>query len=97
MPTIKSLQNARVKAAAKLRDRRGRDSQRRVVIDGLRELEHALAADVEIAEVFYCNELAASTAAWELLRRLEATPAEVIQVTLPVFFYGIFRREIPWH
>jgi TrmH family RNA methyltransferase len=85
MSTIKSLQNARVKAAVKLRDRRGRDKQGRFVIDGPRELEHALAANVEFTEVFYCAELVASSAARDLLCKLKATPAEVMQVTTPVW------------
>ena len=43
-PRITSLQNQRIKDAIKLRDRRGRDKQGRFVIDGLREIERAIAA-----------------------------------------------------
>ncbi len=85
MPTIKSLQNARVKAVVKLRDRRGRDKQGRFIIDGPRELEHALAANVEVTEVYYCDELAAASAARDMLRKFEQTPAELIHVTTSVW------------
>ena len=73
MLTIRSLQNERIKAAVKLRDRRGRDKQERIIIDGLRELGHALAANVEITEAFYCAEMADSVAAGDLLSKFEAT------------------------
>ena len=45
---ITSRQNERVKAAAKLRDRRRRERQQRIVIDGAREIGRAISAGVEI-------------------------------------------------
>lgn len=53
IPTITSLQNERVKAAVKLRDRRGREKQQRMVIDGLREIARAQRAGVRLTELFY--------------------------------------------
>ncbi len=85
MLTIRSLQNERIKAAVKLRDRRGRDKQGRIIIDGLRELGHALAANVEIAEAFYCAEMADSAAASDLLSKLEAISVELTAVTASVW------------
>lgn len=52
LPPITSLQNPRVKQAVKLRDRSGRDEQRRIIIDGRREIERALAAGVQFTELF---------------------------------------------
>ncbi|MCA9121579.1 MAG: RNA methyltransferase [Planctomycetaceae bacterium] len=54
---ISSRHNPRVKLAAKLRDRRGRREQRRIIIDGIREIQRALDADVEFIEAFVCDEL----------------------------------------
>lgn len=54
---ITSLQNPRVKAAARLRDRSGRDDQGRIVIDGIREIDKALSAGVEIIELYVVPEL----------------------------------------
>ena len=47
---ISSLQNPRVKEAVKLRDRKGREQQGRILIEGVREIGRALDADVEITE-----------------------------------------------
>jgi TrmH family RNA methyltransferase len=85
MPIIRSLQNERVKAAVKLRDRRGRDKQGRIIIDGLRELGHALTANVDIVEAFHCAELASSAVATDLLSKLEGTSTELTTVTASVW------------
>jgi RNA methyltransferase, TrmH family len=54
---ITSLQNPRVKAAARLRERSGRDDQGRIIIDGVRETSRALAADVDVVELYVVPEL----------------------------------------
>ena len=51
MPLITSLQNPRVKDAVRLRDRRHREKQGRILIDGARELRRAIAAGVKLLEV----------------------------------------------
>ena len=56
--SITSSQNPRVKQAVKLRDRRGREEQDRILIDGARELLRAVEAGIELKEVFWCPELA---------------------------------------
>ena len=52
---IESLQNERIKRAVKLRDRRGRERQERIVIDGLREIRRAINSHLEITELFVCD------------------------------------------
>jgi TrmH family RNA methyltransferase len=54
---ITSVQNARVKAAVRLRDRSGRDEQGRIIIDGVREISRALSASVKILELYVLPEL----------------------------------------
>jgi TrmH family RNA methyltransferase len=49
---ISSGQNPRFKQALKLRQRRARDKQQRILIDGQREIEMALSAGVQVQEVF---------------------------------------------
>jgi len=49
---ITSPQNPRVKEAMQLRDRKGREQQQRLIIDGRRELACALAAGFVLSEVF---------------------------------------------
>lgn len=69
-PPITSLQNARVKEAIKLRDRRQRNKQQRFVIDGAREVDRALAAGVDLVEIFLCEELCHSPESQSVLQRL---------------------------
>ncbi len=61
-PHISSPQNERIKSAAKLRDRKGREQQGRMLIDGPREIELALQAGVQIVEAFVAEELNPETA-----------------------------------
>ena len=82
---ITSLHNQRVKDAARLRDRRQRQRQGRIVIDGAREIERALDAGVEPLEAFVCASLCNSDDARRVRRRLEETRAELWEVTPEVF------------
>ncbi|MFH2205141.1 MAG: TrmH family RNA methyltransferase [Elusimicrobiota bacterium] len=52
---ITSVQNPRIKSAVRLRDRRGRAQQGRMIIDGRREIERAAAAGVAVRELFICG------------------------------------------
>jgi TrmH family RNA methyltransferase len=83
---ITSLQNQRVKDAAKLRERRQRDKQGRFLIDGIRELDRALDAGLAPADVFVCPALATSDGARQLCAKLaQACPDAVSEVTPEVF------------
>ena len=59
---VTSLQNQRVKNAIKLRGHRERKKQQQFVIDGVRELNHAVAGGVEFETLFVCRSLAAPEA-----------------------------------
>jgi len=85
MTTITSLQNPRVKNAARLRHRRHREKQLQIVIDGVRELTRAIGAGLPVAEVFVCRELCTGEEAQTLLRMLPDCGAEVLEVTEAVF------------
>ncbi len=85
MPIITSLQNPRVKAAVRLRDRRHREKQGRIRIDGARELLRAVQAGVSLVEVFVCRSLCQSADARQVLDELSARGAEIIEVAEPVF------------
>lgn len=84
-PPITSLQNQRVKDAAKLRDRRQRDKQRRILIDGARELRRAIDSGVELLEIFVCPPLCRTSEAQGLLVLLDSCGAEILPVTAEVF------------
>ena len=52
---LTSVQNTRLKQALKLRQRRGRKQQSRIIIDGMRAIHMALQAGVEIQELFVAD------------------------------------------
>lgn len=82
-PSINSLQNQRIKDAIKLRNHRDRVRQGRFLIDGDRELEHALAGGVEIVEAFVCPEMCADPES--AIRQLAEAGAEVSTVSAAVW------------
>src|SRR5690606_32154678 len=89
---ITSPHNPRVKAAARLREPRGRARQGRIVIDGGREISRALDGGLAIREVFVLDgRRKASSSDWrekniaEIIKRLAAAGAEIWETTLPVF------------
>lgn len=85
MASIVSLQNPRVKNAVHLRDRRHREKQRRIVIDGARELRRAVEAGVRLVEVFVCRPLCRSEETHRVLQMLPQTGAELLEVNEAVF------------
>lgn len=54
---ITSVQNPRIKAASKLRQRRARQQQGRTIVDGVREIDRALATGFPLLELYVCDEL----------------------------------------
>lgn len=82
---ITSLHNQRVKDAARLRDRRQRERQGRILIDGARELSRAIEAGVELLEAFVCEPLCHTDEARRVLSQLAATRADVLHVSPQVF------------
>jgi TrmH family RNA methyltransferase len=81
---ITSLQNPRVKAAVRLRDRREREATGLTIVDGARELGRAIDAGVEIVEAFVCDELVRTRDAQDDIRALAGSPTVVWRVPLPV-------------
>ncbi|MEA2578460.1 MAG: methyltransferase, TrmH family, partial [Chloroflexota bacterium] len=84
-PTLASPSNPRIKAAARLRDRRERDATGLTLVDGARELRRALDAGVDVVEAFVCESLLAGVdarAVFDALRRRHVT---VTTTTEPAF------------
>ena len=82
---ITSLRNDHVKSAIKLRRGRHRRKLGQTLIDGVRELQRAIEAGVEVREVFVCRQLIQSAEALELCRQLENLSADLLEVNRPVF------------
>jgi TrmH family RNA methyltransferase len=53
---IQSRQNDQVKNLVKLRERKHRDRQGRFLVEGLRELSHAIGSGYEVTTIYYCPE-----------------------------------------
>ncbi len=83
--TITSLQNARVKDAARLRDRRGRDKQQRIIIDGAREVLRAIESNAQIVELFVCSELCHNTDCHQAIETAGRLKVDTTEVTAQVF------------
>lgn len=84
-PRITSRQNPRVKDAVRLRSGRGRDRQGRFLIDGVREIERAVAAGVRPAEAFVCEAVGDVSVPESLVKLLRGAGAEILPVTTEVF------------
>ncbi len=81
MLRITSLQNPHVKQALRLRDRRARQKQGRILIDGARELQRALQAGVRLVEAFVCPALCRSEEARRVATALEERAAQCFEVS----------------
>jgi TrmH family RNA methyltransferase len=77
---ITSRQNPRVKEAIRLRDRRQREKQGRILIDGARELRRAIGGGLKLSEVFVCEPLCTSDDAKAALAALPHCGGEVLHV-----------------
>lgn len=89
--TIASLQNPRIKATVKLRQRSHRDEAGLMLIEGYRELKRALDNRHFPQTVFFCEELFQGGNEPDLLQRAAAGGAELLGCTVPVFEKIAFR------
>jgi TrmH family RNA methyltransferase len=84
-PVLASPSNPRIKAVARLRDRRERDATGLTIVDGARELRRALDAGIEVVEAFICEPLLAGADARAALDALTAHKVPTMTVTEPAF------------
>jgi len=89
---ITSTANPRIKALARIKDRKGRQESGRFLIEGHRELLRATRADIPILEVVLAPELAAPREV-ALADRLIVDGAAKIEVGRAVFEKLSFRRH----
>jgi TrmH family RNA methyltransferase len=89
-PIITSPSNPRIRAAARLRDRRERDRTGLTLVDGAREVRRALDAGVEVVEAFVAPALAARADGTAILDRLTAagTCIDVAEAALDRLAFG---------
>lgn len=85
MELITSLQNPKIKQAAKLWKRGERDEQERFLIEGYRELTRASIGNVEIENLFVCPELFLGENENALIQELVAKGATPFECSESVF------------
>ena len=85
MPDLTSTANPRVKAVAKLRDRRERDRTGLTIVDGAREVRRALEAGATVDEAFVCTPMLQGEDARAALDALEARTIPVQTTSATVF------------
>lgn len=78
---IDSAQNARIKATARLRERRARKQSGLILIDGGREIMRAIEAGVEVVEAFVCRELVRGADATASVVVLENSRVRLIETS----------------
>ena len=82
---LASPSNPRIKAAARLRERRERDRSGLTLVDGARETRRALEAGVEVVEAFICEPLVAGEDARAALDELRSRNVAVTTTTEAAF------------
>lgn len=82
---ITSLQNPRVKAAVKLRDRREREKTQAFLIEGYRELLRAVEGQAKLRTLFYSPTHFLGSNENDLIERILSLNVELIEVSKEVF------------
>ncbi|MBN2789172.1 MAG: RNA methyltransferase [Candidatus Delongbacteria bacterium] len=84
MTEITSAKNEKIKDLIKFRNKNGKLSENEILIEGSRELERALAADIKFLESYFCPELIENDQK-ELFADVMANSEKLIQVDKYVF------------
>ena len=89
---ITSLHNPRIKQAIQLRERRHREREGLLLVEGTDEISLALSGGAEPRALFYCPALSAQSLD-ALLAAAAQAGAELIEVSAPVFHKLAFREN----
>lgn len=85
LPRITSRQNSHVKDAVRLRSGHERRAERRIIVDGAREIARAIKSGVRPIRLFVCEELCKSADCQSASTAAQETRAELHSVTPEVF------------
>ena len=95
---ITSLKNPLVRQVATLRDkRRSRETLRQFLIEGDRELYHAVRAGVVIEQLFFCSELIADNRHYNCLEQIDKiipSSQNLVEVSAPVYARIACREKV---
>ena len=82
---ITSLQNDRIKNVVKLRNRRDRDKQQKMLIEGYRSLLRASNNNITVSEFYFCPDYFIGGNEYKLIDKYKDMGAQVIEVSKNVF------------
>lgn len=82
---ITSLQNPQIKKLVKIRDRRKRDQEKLIIIEGYKAIRLALENGFNLQEIYYCPELYLGINEPVLVEQVIERGAKPYQTTTPVF------------
>ncbi len=82
---ITSLQNPRVKALVKLRERRERDAAGLFLIEGFREVRRALEKNIRLQELYFCPEWFLGANEPALIEQAKAARAQLFELSKEAF------------
>ncbi|NMA45082.1 MAG: RNA methyltransferase [Lentisphaerae bacterium] len=91
MIQITSVQNPKIKQVVKWRDRRHRDRDQKVLVEGYRALTRAIAGNYPIDELYICPELFQGENEGALIAALEQRGATLYEVAAPAFHKMAYR------
>ncbi|MFP4069714.1 MAG: TrmH family RNA methyltransferase [Opitutales bacterium] len=90
---IQSRQNDQIKNLVKLRERKHRDRQERFLVEGLRELRHALGAEYTIETIYFCPEAFPSDAHSEFIDECRRNRrGQLVRLSLEAFQKASYRE-----
>ncbi|HET7169548.1 MAG TPA: RNA methyltransferase [Candidatus Limnocylindrales bacterium] len=84
-PSLASPSNPRIKAGARLRDRRTRESTGLTIVDGAREVRRAIDAGADVVEAFVCEALLGGADARAALDALRQRRTPLVSTTEAAF------------
>jgi len=82
---LTSLRNPRIKCVVRLRDRRGRDREQKMIIEGYRGLLRALRSGYPVTELFVCAEMFQGDNETDLISALAVTGTIITRTNETVF------------
>ena len=81
---ITSFSNPHIKGVVALRERKARESSGLTIVEGVREISAAVAAQVPVKEFYVCREFFGDRGEEKLVKEIESK-ANVFEVPKPVF------------
>ena len=93
VPPIQSRQNEHVKNLVKLRERKHRSRQGLFFIEGLRELQHACAAQHPLTAIYFCPSYFSSAQHAVFIQKMQASQVSVYEMSPEAFSKAAFREH----